>query len=176
MQTKSAMPAEAPASLPATELIAVPAVEPSKGSALHGTGIKEIESSSDDDDRGTSPTPEQLEQARKAFEKIQRKLEKRELKRPKGDETIPYEPEASKSQVSPAAERVPSRRGKASASPMRGPSPGPSARPPLAPAVPQEAASRVRPGQHWERKAHHHAIERSDRFCASCEEINPIAL
>ena len=34
----------------------------------------------------------------------------------------------------------------------------------------------VRPGQHWERKAHHHAIERSDRFCASCEEINPIAL
>ena len=34
----------------------------------------------------------------------------------------------------------------------------------------------IRPGQHWERKAHHHAIERSDRFCASCEEINPIAL
>ena len=46
----------------ATDFVAAPAVIPAKGSALHGTGIQEIETSSEeseDDDQG-EPTPEQL--------------------------------------------------------------------------------------------------------------------
>ena len=105
MSAQSSSPAY---DVPIPGLIAAPAVEPAKGSALHGTGIQEIETSSaesEDDDQG-EPTPEQLAQMKKTFKRIQRKLESRELKRRQNDSTLPYEPDDRKIPVSIAEKKV----------------------------------------------------------------------